>query len=675
MLTNQALMMRLETFLLLFLTACLLTLLPSAAPAQAVGADKVKDSLRHALAHPKDDTSKIKTLYALGTAYVASDSATAADYANECRKLSVQDNWPKGLGLYYLLMTKVYSHSAHFDACLQSAREAWLIFNKTEDKKNTAAALVFMANSYHATGFFARSIENNLAALAIYESLQNTHGESLCYNNIGVNYYNLREYDKAIGQYRKALDLRKAEGDKYAIGSDLDNISMVYLDKGNYDSADLYNREGIEMFEAAGDQPALGRIYANRGYILIKKYDARSAEEYNRKSLAIDERLGIADGMSYGYGFLGEIYLDLAKDSAGRYTAPPFMKKNRKILLDSAEFYVTKALLWAHKAGDINILMSHNLLFAGIEEELGHYPRALAAHKEYTKYRDSIFNDENKQKIASLESERLTQTKDQEIALQAAEAKRQSLLKKVVLVGAGLIVVLLCASALVYNRRKKARFDNKVMEVEMSALRAQMNPHFISNALHSINNYVMENDKRNASGYLTKFASLMRLILEHSREREVLLKEDLQALELYLQLELLRFNHSFTYHIDVDPLIDPENTLVPPMLLQPFAENAILHGLPDKENGRIGIKVHKVNNMICYVIEDNGTGGLRGPASTPVDGKTRKSLGRKIVHERLSIINRLKKAKATVSTVQLKDVANQPCGLRIELLLPFEPAF
>ncbi len=665
--------MRLQTSLLLFLTVCSLTLLPSAAPAQAGGAEKVKDSLRQALAHSKDDTAKIKTLYALGNAYVAGDSATAAGYANECRKLSEQDSWPKGLGLYYLLMTKVYSHSSHFDACLQSAREAWLIFSKTEDKRNTAAALVFMANSYHATGFFAKSIENNLAALAIYESLQNTHGESLCYNNIGVNYYNLREYDKAIGQYRKALALRKVEGDPYAIGSDLDKISMFYLDKGNYDSADLYNLEGIKMFEAAGDQPALGRIYANRGYILIKKFDARSAEEYNRKSLAIDERLGIADGMSYGYGFLGEIYLDLAKDSGGRYTAPPFMQKNRKTLLDSAEFYVSKALLWAHKAGDMNILMSHNLLFTEIEERLGHYPGALAAHKEYTKYRDSIFNDESKQKIASLESERLRQTKDQEIALQAAEAKRQSLLKKVVLAGAGLMVVLLGGAVLVYNRRKKARFDKKVMEVEMSALRTQMNPHFISNALHSINKYVMENDRQNASGYLTKFASLMRLILEHSREQEVPLKEDLQALELYLQLEALRFNNSFTYHIEIDPQIDPENTLVPPMLLQPFAENAILHGLPDKEKGVIRIQVRKLNDMICCVIEDNGTGGEHG--KTTADGKTRKSLGRKIIQERLSIINRLKKAKATVSTVQLKDDADRPTGLRVELFLPFEPAF
>ncbi len=225
-----------------------------------------------------------------------------------------------------------------------------------------------------------------------------------------------------------------------------------------------------------------------------------------------------------------------------------------------------------------------------------------------------------------------------------------------------------------YNRRKKAGFDNEVMEVEMKALRAQMNPHFISNALHSINKYVMDNDKKNASGYLAKFASLMRLILENSREQEVPLEQDLKALSLYMDMELLRFNHSFTYHMEVDPQIDPENTLVPPMLLQPFAENAILHGMQNKENGVISIQVHKENDMIRFVITDNGSGN-KDIASGATEGKKHKSLGQKIIKERLNIINRLKKAKATVNIVQLKDADDRPGGMRVELWLPFELAF
>jgi sensor histidine kinase YesM len=163
--------------------------------------------------------------------------------------------------------------------------------------------------------------------------------------------------------------------------------------------------------------------------------------------------------------------------------------------------------------------------------------------------------------------------------------------------------------------------------------------------------------------------------LENSREREVPLEQDLHALELYMQLEMLRFNNSFTYQIHVDPQIDPENTLIPPMLLQPFAENAILHGLHNKKNGNINIQIRKVNDMICCVVEDNGNGSIAEPPAVPAEGKQHKSLGKKIINERLSIINRLKKVKATVNIFQLKDAENRPGGIRVELSLPVELAF
>jgi LytS/YehU family sensor histidine kinase len=153
------------------------------------------------------------------------------------------------------------------------------------------------------------------------------------------------------------------------------------------------------------------------------------------------------------------------------------------------------------------------------------------------------------------------------------------------------------------------------------------------------------------------------------------LEQDLHALELYIQLELLRFNNSFTYHIQVDPLIDQENTLIPPMLLQPFAENAILHGLQNKKNGVITINVRKVNDMICCVVEDNGNGNTDEPAIAYDGNRKHTSLGKKIISERLNIINSLKKVKASVNILHIKDTENKPGGIRVELLLPIELAF
>ena len=183
----------------------------------------------------------------------------------------------------------------------------------------------------------------------------------------------------------------------------------------------------------------------------------------------------------------------------------------------------------------------------------------------------------------------------------------------------------------------------------------------------------MENDSGTASKYLTKFGKLMRLVLENSREQEIPMEDDLAALELYMQLESLRFENGFKYSIEIDPHIDKENALIPPLMLQPFVENAIVHGISDKEDGLIKINIRpENNNMIKCIVEDNGCGRVMQPA-VEID-KKRKSLGIRITQERLNIINQLKKAKAAVNIFDLKDAENKPRGSRIELLLPLQLA-
>jgi sensor histidine kinase YesM len=125
----------------------------------------------------------------------------------------------------------------------------------------------------------------------------------------------------------------------------------------------------------------------------------------------------------------------------------------------------------------------------------------------------------------------------------------------------------------------------------------------------------------------------------------------------------------------VDEQIDTENTLIPPMLLQPFVENAVIHGIQHKKDGIISIKITKEDNMIRYVVEDNGIGRQRSVQIETGEAKKRESLGMKITEERLNIINQLKKVKAAMNIFDLKDAKNQPEGVRIELLLPFEQAF
>ncbi|MBK5286067.1 MAG: histidine kinase, partial [Bacteroidia bacterium] len=307
---------------------------------------------------------------------------------------------------------------------------------------------------------------------------------------------------------------------------------------------------------------------------------------------------------------------------------------------------------------------------------------ALAYLNLYHEMRDSILNVKSSQQLDELQIQYETEKKDNEIALlnkdkelQASEVKKQKLIRNSTFGGVGLAVVFSFFLFRSFNRKRKVSFEKQISDVEMKALRSQMNPHFIFNSLHSINKFMLDNDKENASEFLSKFSKLMRLILENSREHEVTLEKDLSALELYMQLESLRFQNRFQYTIEVDENIDKENTLVPPLMLQPFVENSIIHGISNKDNGLIQIKIKKENDMIHCSVEDNGIGREEAMTLSSTRKEKSKSLAMSITHERISILNRLKKTKAALSILDLKDTLNNPCGVRVDLMLPLEHAF
>ena len=655
---------------------------PQPSQAQSLQGQPFIDSLLQQLPNAKNDTSRAKIFSRLSTAFAPNDSAEAFNYANKCINISKQARWAKGIGLAYYAFATAYYNISDYTTSLQNSQRAYDIFKRLDDKDKIGAALLMIGTNYRELGYYTKAIENDFAALRLFEEINNKYGIKECYNNIGNSYYYIYDFDKARENYNKALAVNRELKNKYGIACQLDNISSVFVEKGEYDSANNYNLQAIKIFEEINNQPELSRAYFNRGDILRKLYDERSAYEYYMRATEIDKKLSIKTELAYDYGGTGELYLEIAKDTTGKYIIPSLFKTDKKSLLQKAQHYFTQALSLAKVTGDIRLLMSCTKNASETEEHLADYKSALAYHKEYMQYHDSIFNDENKKKATALETQRLAEVKDKEIqllnkdkALQASEIKRQTLIKNIIIASVVVAAIFTFFLMRSFIRRRKVIFDKQVLQTEMKALRAQMNPHFIFNSLHSINKYVMENDKVNAAQYLSKFAKLMRLVLENSREQEVPLESDLTALELYMQLESLRFENRFQYCIEVDPSIDKENTLVPPLMLQPFAENAIVHGIKDKEDGLIKINIYAENdNMLRCIVEDNGAGRETSPIAEENNRKP-KSLGMKIMQERLNIINQLKKAKAVINIFDLKDAENKPGGLRIELLLPLQLAF
>ena len=217
----------------------------------------------------------------------------------------------------------------------------------------------------------------------------------------------------------------------------------------------------------------------------------------------------------------------------------------------------------------------------------------------------------------------------------------------------------------------KRDFENQLAQVRMNLLRTQMNPHFLFNSLNSINSFILKNDRQNASGYLTKFSRLMRLILDNSRNEWVTLERELKAIELYVQLESLRFNHSFTYKLNLPETINTENLVLPPMLIQPYIDNAIWHGLMYKKEpgGLLTVDLKEYDQTIEVKITDNGVGRAAAGALKSKSALQEKSYGMKITAERMRVVNMAYKIDAQAQVNDLLDEAGQPAGTEVVLSL------
>jgi hypothetical protein len=221
------------------------------------------------------------------------------------------------------------------------------------------------------------------------------------------------------------------------------------------------------------------------------------------------------------------------------------------------------------------------------------------------------------------------------------------------------------------KERQLAELKHKATELEMQALRAQMNPHFIFNSLNSINRFILQNNKAQASEYLTKFSKLVRLILQNSQCVLISLESELESLHLYLELEALRFDHRFDFKIKVEDDLDVAALQVPPLIIQPYAENAIWHGLMHKEeNGYLNIELFQQKEVLCCKIRDDGIGRKRAAELKSKSAATHKSMGMRITADRIAILQQERKMNTSIKVTDMVLAGGSCGGTEILLEIP-----
>ncbi len=634
------------------------------------------DSLATALKNSLDDTTRLDLLTELAYRhYPYSDPVEGMKMADEAIALAQKILNPQKLGYSYRSKGINLWAQSQYARALELYALALKQYDAANDKLGIADTYNNMGVVYYSIADYKKALDYYLKALPIYEQsgdrkLANIH------TNIGIIYKNLAEPAKALDYYKRALTIYESSGNRRGIANTLANIGNAYDDLDSTAPALDFHRRAIAINQAIGNLKGVANNFNSIGIIYSGVGDYAKAEEFLHKSLRLYEQLGEKNSMSVALMEIGKLYRKAPDGFLLERGVQPSMR------YASALSYCRRALNLATEIGALDRQAFAWEELSAVYEAKNDHANALRAFKKAVALRDSIMNAENKSEIAGRTMQfefekkeallKADHQREQEIAFE--KLKQQRMQNNSVLGGAALLLIGGVTTFLLYKKRadaeqqrKEAELRARVTETEMKALRAQMNPHFIFNSLNSIGDYITKHDTAAADYYLTKFAKLMRLILENSEKREVPLTDDLKALELYMQLEAMRLNKKFVYDIKVDDALDRENTLVPPLILQPFVENSIWHGLANKEgDGRILIRIQKENGMIRCTVEDNGVGRSHTPPGLSADRKP--SFGIKITKARIDILNQIKQANATVELTDL------PEGTRVEVKLPFAAA-
>jgi len=466
-------------------------------------------------------------------------------------------------------------------------------------------------------------------------------------------------YFKALEYYNKYLMFYESRKDTYRIVNVLFAIGKLYKSLGEFDKSLENFYRAVTICEETNDQEGLAMAWNSISGIERQMGNHGEAIDHYTRANEIYQALGL--------NYLGRTYL-----KRGDYAL--------------ANSYLNEGLLLAQELQSKDLLHGFYQALSDVSSANHDYKNAYNFSKLSHQWKDSIFNEETAKQMSELQTKYETEKKTRQIAFLEQETQRQSTIKKAFI--GGFILMTLLAVSIIYtinqrfknqkqlvakdNEIKEANFKKQLSELELKALRAQINPHFLYNCMNSINRMILENENESASQYLAKFSKLVRLILENSEKPTVSLRNELTMLEAYIKLEGLRFKGRIDYTISVDENLDPDAIFLPSMVLQPFVENAIWHGLMNRKNGSKGllkIAVKEENEILNLTIEDNGIGREAARELREKSVLKTESMGIKITEERLKLIAQKNRGKL-IRIVDLKNQLNEALGTRVEITVP-----
>jgi tetratricopeptide (TPR) repeat protein len=682
------------------------------------------------------DTAKVEMLnqIALRTGYITSHErriAISFQYATEALKEATHIGYKPGIAMALLILSGSSRDSTMNMPGDVALKQNYFLkaFHVAQEINNyellgwcyyyMSGMPTYTKNSNESViDFYTKSIDNFLKA-------KDTLHAAEVINWLCDSYADMGDYENAFDYARKSLDLSKKSGTHFAIGwkqflvqYSLGSMTSLYTTAGDYKTAMNYikenarygkeNKTGWDNFDGdiANLYCTMGEydsalVYANRihTYVPPGRFPERSAifgqiylngtKEYDK---AIAEFTRCSDTVIK--------YLADTIYSTARYSIYIGQAYDGKKNYNTALQYANQGVRLVEEKKQRPLMMQGYQVLSNLYHHLGKNDSAYEYLLKYNAIKDSIQNKQFLLKIYNSKKDAEDEKKeaqllllDKDNKLKTGQLKQESQQKTFLFI---LLSALVLAGIFVYraiylkrknerlrlenalrvqrleSEKKQAELKRQASDLQMQALRAQMNPHFIFNSLSSINWFILENDKDTASDYLTRFSRLMRMIL-NSQKPMILLEDELKMLQLYLDLERLRFEYAFDYSITFTNTVDAGSISIPPMLLQPFCENAIWHGFRNKEGqGHININIRTEDRLLECMITDNGIGRQQAGAFKTKSIKKEKSLGLEITRERLALFSAENNAVADFEMEDLADENGSSTGTRVVLKITYK---
>ena len=631
--------------------------------------NKVADSLVIVLSRTKNDIDKAELLNAISDSYKTTDPKWMLKYAEKALQLSKKIDHKFEEGNAYLNIGNANIILGNYPVALRNFSEAQAIFENTSESSSVKKNDIKngLARAYGSIGIifseqssYSKALQYHLKAVKIYEQINNREKCARIYNNIGIVYKSQGEDFKALEYFTKCLKIQEQIGDK-SVGITTTNIGNIYLKQQNYPKALEFYNKAKQLFVKYPDYRGLGELYNNIGLYFKYANDQNKALQSYADALAAFQKIDDKFGASDTYAFIGDIYFDQKK-------------------YDFALENINKSLELGKSLGIQERIQESEKKLSEIYSKLNNTRESFRHFQLYSIAKDSISNYENIRNSVRAEMDfefdkkEMLQKKEQEKKelVYAEKSKRhgQQLLFAV------LIALLISGIVfLIYSRihlKKTLTLQKELAEYEQKALHLQMNPHFVFNCLGSISSFILQNGTDQAIKYLSKFSKLMRLTLEYSKESLIPIDREIESLENYLELEQLRFNHKFDFTITKSNDIE-DDVALPPLLLQPFVENAIIHGLiPRKETGKIDIDFSLgTRSLVCTII-DNGIGFDTSQELKKNLLKVHKSMALDITRKRLEMMEAFTSKTSHVDIDEMKDSEGKTTGTKVVLVLPIQ---